>query len=102
MCGSDLQRGHSGDGLIGKCCFGVMYCEWYGVCDFVVLSVVEVCADYSVVNVFHVFLYGVGVCVNVCGVACFVVCYYKTATFIYAVKLPFSRFLRHTWVKAVM
>ena len=31
-----------------------MYCEWYGVCDFVVLSVVEVCADY-----------GVGVCVNV-------------------------------------
>ena len=28
------------------CCFGVMYCEWYGVCDFVVLSVVEVCADY--------------------------------------------------------
>ena len=25
----------------GECCFGVMYCEWYGVCDFVVLSVVE-------------------------------------------------------------
>ena len=24
-----------------------MYCEWYGVCDFVVLSVVEVCADYG-------------------------------------------------------
>ena len=20
----------------GECCFGVMYCEWYGVCDFVV------------------------------------------------------------------
>ena len=31
-----------------------MYCEWYGVCDFVVLSVVEVCADYGGVNVFHV------------------------------------------------
>ena len=59
--------------------FGVMYCEWYGVCDFVVLSVVEVCADYGGVNVFHVCLncgvvYGVGVCVNVCGVVCVVVC----------------------------
>ena len=37
------------------------------------LSVVEVCADYGGVNVFHVCLnfgvvYGVGVCVNVCGV----------------------------------
>ena len=40
-----------------------MYCEWYGVCDFVVLSVVKVCA-----------VYGVGVCVNVCGVVCVVVC----------------------------
>ena len=29
----------------------MMYCEWYGVCDFVVLSVVEVCADYVGVNV---------------------------------------------------
>ena len=25
-----------------------MYCEWYGVCDFVVWSVVEVCADNDV------------------------------------------------------
>ena len=33
-----------------------MYCELYGVCDFVVLSVVEVCADYGGVNVFHVCL----------------------------------------------
>ena len=43
----------------------MMYCEWYGVCDFVVLSVVEVCADYGGVNVFHVCpnfggIYGVG------------------------------------------
>ena len=91
--GSVLQRGHSGDGCLtswilfkyecsrghicselgqgttgcsGECCFGVMY----GVCDFVVLSVVEVCVDYGGVNVFHVCLnfgvvYGVGVCVNV-------------------------------------
>ena len=49
----------------GKCCFGVMYGEWYGVCDFVVLSIVEVCVDYGGVNVFHVCLdfcivYGVG------------------------------------------
>ena len=107
VCGSDLQRGHSGDGCLsssilfkyecsmvhlfvlswarvrrvarGECCFGVMYCEWYGVCDFVVLSVVEVCADYVGVNVFHVCLtfsvvYGVGVGVNVCSVVCVVVC----------------------------
>ena len=50
-----------------------MYSEWYGVCDFVVLSVAEVCVDYGGVNVFHVCLdfcivYGVGICVNVCGV----------------------------------
>ena len=65
----------------GECCFGVVYCEWYGVCDFVVLSVVEVCADYGCVNVFHVCLnfgvvYGVWVCVNVCGVVCVVVCFF--------------------------
>ena len=56
-----------------------MYCDWYGVCDFVVLSVVEVCADDDGVNVFHVCLnfgviYGVGVCVNVRGVVCVVGC----------------------------
>ena len=56
-----------------ECCIGVMYCEWYGVSGFVVLSVVEVCTYYGGVNVFHVCLnfgvvYGVGVCVNVCGV----------------------------------
>ena len=33
-----------------------MYFEWYGVCDFVVLLVVEVCADYGGVTVFHVCL----------------------------------------------
>ena len=43
------------------------------------LSVVEVCADYGGVNVFHVCLnigvvYGVGVSVNICGVVCVVVC----------------------------
>ena len=47
-----------------------MYCEWYGVRDFVVLSVVELCADYGGVNVFHVcFNFGV-----VYGVVCVVVC----------------------------
>ena len=50
-----------------------MYYEWHGVYDFVVLSVVEVSADYGGVNVFHVCLnfgvvYGVGVCVIVCVV----------------------------------
>ena len=103
VCGSDLQTGHSGDGCLtssilvkyersmgtfvcselgqgttgwsGECCFRVMYCEfqWYGVCRFVVLSVVKVCADYGGVNVHHVCLnfgivYDVGVCVNVYGV----------------------------------
>ena len=60
VCGSDWQRGHSGGGcltssilfkyerssghlfvlssarvrrLLGGRWFGVMYCEWYGVCD---------------------------------------------------------------------
>ena len=42
---SELCQGTTG-------CFGVMYGEWYGVCDFVVLSVV----DYGGVNVFHVCL----------------------------------------------
>ena len=49
----------------GECCFRVIYCEWYGVYDFLVLSVVEIYADYDGVNVFHVCLnfdvaYGVG------------------------------------------
>ena len=53
-----------------ECCFVVLYGEWYGVCDFVVLSVVEVCADYGGMNVCHVcfnfgIIYGVRVCVNV-------------------------------------
>ena len=49
------------------------------------LSVVEECADYGGVNVFHVCLnfgvvYGVGVFVNVCGVVCAVVwCLFLTS-----------------------
>ena len=54
----------------------MMYGEWYGVC-----KVVEVCVDYGGVIVFHVCLdfgiiYGVGVCVNVCGVVC-VICFLR-------------------------
>ena len=41
-------------GYSGECCFGVMYVEWYGVCDFVVFSVVDICVSYSSVYVFHV------------------------------------------------
>ena len=57
-----------------------MYGVLYGVCDFFVLSVVEVCVDYGGVNVFHVCLnFGVVdvFCffVNVCGVVCDVVCF---------------------------
>ena len=46
---SELGQGTTG--CSGECCFRVMYCEWYGVCDFVVLSVVEVLADYDGVMV---------------------------------------------------
>ena len=71
--------GQGTTGCSGKCCFGVMYSEWHGVRDFVVLSAVEVCVDYGGVNVFHFCLnfgvvYDVVVCVNVCGVVCVVVC----------------------------
>ena len=50
-----------------------MYGEWYGVCDFDVLSVVEVCVIYGGVSVFHVCL---DFCVvyGVCGNGCVVVC----------------------------
>ena len=53
----------------------MIYCEWYGVCDFVVLSVVDVCVDYVGVNVFQVcfnfgVVYGVGVCFLRLGVIC--------------------------------
>ena len=56
-----------------------MYCEWYGVCDFVVLSVVEVCADHGGVNVFHGCLSGWR-CLwcwglwQACGLVCVAVC----------------------------
>ena len=70
VCGSDLKRGHNGDGCLsssilfkyesgmghffseldqgimgccGQCCVGVMYSEWYAICDFVVFSAVEMC-----------------------------------------------------------
>ena len=50
------MTGCSWEGCSWECCFGVMYCEWYGVCDFVVLSVIEVSADYGGVNVFVLIL----------------------------------------------
>ena len=92
VCGSDLQRGHSGDGclsssilfiyersrghlfvlswaMVRRVARGSVVSEWCTVIGMVfmtvVLSVVEVCADYGGVNVFHVCLdfgvvYGVG------------------------------------------
>ena len=66
---SELGQGTTG--YSGECFFGVMYCEWYGVCDFVVLSVADVCADYVGVNVFHV-------CLNF-GVVCVVCCLFLTS-----------------------
>ena len=45
-----LRVGHVTTCCSGECCFGVMYVEWYGVCGFVVLSVVEICVDYGCVS----------------------------------------------------
>ena len=42
--------------MLWGCCLGLTYGEWYGVCGFVVLSVVEVCVEYGGVNAFHVCL----------------------------------------------
>ena len=82
MCGSVLQRGHSGDRCLSssilfkyECsvghlfvlgwgnvrrvvlverCLGMMYVVWYGVCHCVVISAVEICVDYGGVYVFHI------------------------------------------------
>ena len=48
-----------------------MYGGWYGVCNFFVLSVVEICVDYGSVNVFHV-CFDFCVWVLFCGVVCVV------------------------------
>ena len=39
---------------LGSVTFEIMYVEMYGVCNFVVISAVEVCVDYGGVYVFHV------------------------------------------------
>ena len=52
FCLGCSELGQSMTGCSGKCCFGVMYCEWYGVCDSVVLSVVEVYADYIYIYIY--------------------------------------------------
>ena len=63
--------------FFGECCFGMMYVEWYGVCNFVVFSVVEICVDYDGVLqcMFYVCwdlcaVYGGGICIDVCNVVC--------------------------------
>ena len=38
-------------GFSRECCFRIMYVEWYGVCNFVVFSVVGLCGDYGGVYV---------------------------------------------------
>ena len=57
----------------------MIYVEWYGVCNVVVVLVVEICVDFGDVYVFHVcfylgVVYGVGICVDVCGIICVVEC----------------------------
>ena len=64
------ELGWSTTGCSVECCFGMMHVEWYGVCDFVVFLVVEICVYYGGVYVFHVcfdlcIVYDVGVCVDV-------------------------------------
>ena len=51
-------------GCSGECCFGVMCGKWYGG-----VNVFHVCLNFGMV-------YGVGVCVNVCGVVC---CLFRTS-----------------------
>ena len=55
----------------------MIYVEWYGVCNFVVISAVQVCVDNGGVYVFYVcfdlcVVYGVVIFVYVCGVVCVV------------------------------
>ena len=61
--GWDIVCYELGFGIAGSSdeyCFGVMYVEWFGACNFDVFSVVEVCVDYEGVFIFHV-----------CSVCCF-------------------------------
>ena len=67
------------DELLGGVLFHSDHVEWYGVCDSVMFLFVDLCFDYGGVYVFHVcfemcVVYGVGVCVNVYGVVCVVIC----------------------------
>ena len=36
-----------------ECCFGIMYVDWYGISNFIVIFAVEVCVEYGGVYVFH-------------------------------------------------
>ena len=77
----------------------MIYGKWYGVCDFVVLSVVEVCADYGRVNVFHVCLnfgvdYGVGVCFLRLGVV--LLLFAKTRSVVKSVKVSVVEIAKRT------
>ena len=47
----DIVCSELGQVARGGSFFLVKYCELYGVCDFVVLSVFDVCVDYGGVNV---------------------------------------------------
>ena len=53
----------------------MMYVEWYGVCNSVVFLGIELFVDYGGVYMCFLFcflcvVYGVGICVDVCGVVC--------------------------------
>ena len=64
-------------GCTGKCCFIVMYVGWCGVCNVVMVFPVEVFVGYVGVYMFCFYLfavYGVGFCVDVCGVVYVVEC----------------------------
>ena len=59
-------------GCYGECCFGVIYAEWHGVCNFCDFCL-GVNVDYGVVYVFQVcfhlgVVYGIVICVYVGGV----------------------------------
>ena len=57
-------------GCSGECCFGMIYVEFYGGCNFVMISAVEVCVDYGCVYVFHVVCVVESCCFMSLGVTC--------------------------------
>ena len=73
-----LALGQGSMSCAGECYFGVMYVEWYGVCDYGGVHVHHICFDLCAV-------YGIGVCFNDCGVVCVVIRFLRLGVVCYVV-----------------